>query len=61
MSNELIREQLVKFLKEKGVMQKKIAEICETSPTTINLFLQGKRSISYKKLLAIHQYIKANN
>lgn len=59
MSNETVREELVKFLSEKGVKQKKIADVVGCSPQTINMFLLNKRNISYKKLIVIHSYISS--
>lgn len=60
MDNETIKNELKLFLQSKGVMQKKISEACGMSRTTVSFFINGKRNISYKNLLAIHQYIIAN-
>lgn len=59
-SNEMIRDKLKDFLHKKGVMQMKVADECGMSRTTLSLFLQNKREVSYRKLLALHQYMQNN-
>lgn len=61
MSNEILRKKLNEYLYCHGIMQKHVCEICGISPTTINQFIKGKRDISYKKLMLIHQYLTNEN
>lgn len=57
MSQEVIREDLKKYLKENGIKNKFIAEKIDISTAMISYFLNGKKRLSSKYLKKISNII----
>lgn len=57
LSNESVRKDLIRYLKEFGVKNKFIARKIELSDVTISLFLSNQRDIAQDKLEKIHKII----
>jgi len=53
LSNETVKDKLLVYIKEYGVMQSHIAKICKCSSPSISLFLKGMRDLSQDKLAII--------
>jgi len=55
---EELRQQLNDFLKERGIMQRKISEISGVARPTLSLFINGhKRIMDKTQLDIIREYI----
>lgn len=58
LSNEIVKNELKKYLSDRGVKNIWVANAIDISPTSVCLFLKGKRELPSNKLQMIWSIIK---